>query len=120
MYQSFETLRPKLEEVWARFGIPNKIVHNGGPPYNSYDWKEYAKEKGCDLELYTPEHPQLNGTAEKIMDSLAKITHAAIAEGTEPSSGPRSGSPPPPRRAGSELLLAVVVTPGWLKVAGLN
>jgi len=67
----FDTLRPKLEEIWAQFGIPGKIIHDGGPPYNSDDWSQYAKEFGCKLELCTPEHPQSNGTAEKMMASLA-------------------------------------------------
>ena len=26
---NFEALKPKLEEVWARFGIPEKIIHDG-------------------------------------------------------------------------------------------
>ena len=81
---SFESLRPKLEEIWARFGIPEKVIHDGGPPYNSHEWRAYAKEKGFNLELCTPEHPQSNGMAEKMMASLAKITHAAIAEGVKP------------------------------------
>ena len=41
---SFEPLKPKLEEVWARFGIPDKIVHDGGPPYNSHEWRQYAQQ----------------------------------------------------------------------------
>ena len=81
---TFESLRPKLEEVWARLGIPEKIIHDGGAPYNSHEWKLYAQEKGYELELCTPEHPQSNGMAEKMMASLAKITHAALAEGVKP------------------------------------
>ena len=87
---SFDTLKPKLEEIWARFGIPGKIIHDGGPPYNSRDWRHYAKEIGTNLELCTPEHPQSNGTAEKMMANLVKITHAAIAEGKEPASALQS------------------------------
>ena len=82
---SFDTLKPKLEEIWARFGIPRTIIHDGGPPYNSRDWRQYAKEIGANLELCTPEHPQSNGTAVKMMASLVKITHAAIAEGKNPA-----------------------------------
>ena len=63
----FESLKPKLEEIWSRFGILKKIVHHGRPPYNSWEWKRYAKQIGCILVLCSPEHPQSNGMAEKIM-----------------------------------------------------
>ena len=32
----FETLRPVLEETWSRYRYPSKLIHDGGPPYNSH------------------------------------------------------------------------------------
>ena len=37
------------------------------------------------MEMSTPEHPQSNGMCERMMANLVKITHAAIAEGKEPT-----------------------------------
>ena len=65
-------------------GIPEHIVHDGGPPYNSHRWREYAKETGFETDLCTPYHPQANGMAEKFMASLVKLTHASIAEKKDP------------------------------------
>ena len=81
---SFESLQPKLDEVWATHGVPEKVVHDGGPPYNSHSWRKYAKSVGFESEMCTPEHPQSNGLAEKFMSSVVKVTHAALAAKKDP------------------------------------
>ena len=81
---SFESLKPKLDEVFSRFGIPEKVTHDGGPPYNSFEWRKYAKQKGFELDVCTPEHPQSNRVAEKMMKSIIKVVHAAFATKTYP------------------------------------
>ena len=43
---SFASLKPKLDDMFAMFGVPESITHDGGSPYNSGDWKDYAKEQG--------------------------------------------------------------------------
>jgi hypothetical protein len=65
-------------------GIPELVVHDGGPPYDSHNWRAYAKETGFETGLCTPYHPQANGMAEKCMASIVKLTHAAIAERKDP------------------------------------
>ena len=30
---SFEKLKPKLDKIWARHGLPDTIIHDGGAPY---------------------------------------------------------------------------------------
>ena len=81
---AFDKLFPHLDTSFAMHGIPEKIIHDGGPPYNGRNWKMYARESGFKTELCTPEHPQSNGLAEKMMSSIAKITHAALAERKDP------------------------------------
>ena len=81
---SFDKLEPTLDSVWAAQGIPEKIIHDGGPPYNGSQWQKYAKKVGFKPEKCTPEHPQSNGLAEKFMVSIVKVTHAAIADGKDP------------------------------------
>ena len=39
---SFEKLRPTLDEIWAQKGVPEKIIHDGGAPYTSYEWWKYS------------------------------------------------------------------------------
>ena len=66
------------------FGIPESVTHDGGPPYNSEDWRNYAREQGFESRLCTPEHPEGNGIAERFMGVLVKTIHAAKAEGKDP------------------------------------
>ena len=81
---SFEKLKPALDKVWSRQGIPEEVIHDGGSPYQSRDWRKYAKRTGFKSVKCTPEHPQANGLAEKFMSTIVKVTHAALAEKKDP------------------------------------
>ena len=65
------------------FGIPESVTHDGGAPYNSEDWRRYAKEQGLESRLCTPEHPEGNGIVERFMGVLVKTIHAAKADGRD-------------------------------------
>ena len=80
----FQKLFPVLDRTFATHGIPEEVVHDGGPPYNGKEWRRYAKETGFEIKPCTPEHPQSNGLAEKMMTSIVKLTHAALAEKKNP------------------------------------
>ena len=81
---SFQKLFPVLDRSFDTHGIPEKIVHDNGPPYDSTNWRAYARKSGFKTDPCTPEHPQANGMAEKFMASIVKLTHAAIAERKDP------------------------------------
>ena len=40
----FSMLKPVLEEIWSRWGYPDKIIHDRGPSYNSHKWQRYIKD----------------------------------------------------------------------------
>ena len=80
----FEKLYPVLDRSFSSHGIPERIIHDNGPPYNSSSWRKYARMTGFEIDPCTPEHPQSNGLAEKMMTSIVKMTHAALAEGKDP------------------------------------
>ena len=64
---SFEKLKPALVRSWSLLGIPDKVTHDNGPPYNSRAWREYAQEKGFKLNPCTQEHPKSNSIVERFM-----------------------------------------------------
>ena len=80
----FKHLKKKLESVVSLHGIPEVIVSDNGPPYNSHDWRKFAKEMGFTDRYCTPEHPEANGLAERFMSVLVKVIHTAVAEGNDP------------------------------------
>ena len=80
----FSELKPKLDDTFTMFSIPDSVTHDGGLPYNSEDWRRYAREQGFKSRLFTPEHHEGNGIAERFMGVLVKTIHAAKAEGKDP------------------------------------
>ena len=64
--------------------LMKKIIHDNGAPYNSRAWKKFAKASGFIAQGCTPEHPQANGLAEKMMSSIVKLVHASLAENKDP------------------------------------
>lgn len=51
--------------------------------YNSKRWREYAKEKGFELNPCTPDHNRANGIVERFMGVLGKTVHAANTAGKD-------------------------------------
>ena len=81
---AFDKLQPSLERIWALHGKPDTITHDNGPPYDSRDWREYAKQVGFIRKPCSPEHPEGNGIAERFMGVIVKLVHAAMAEKKDP------------------------------------
>ena len=54
----------KMKLVFASHGVPEEIVSDNGPPFDSNALKQFAKEYGIMLTTVSPYHPQANGQAE--------------------------------------------------------
>ena len=81
---SFSKLTKALAPVWATHGYPEIVRHDGGPPYNGREWREYARQLGFKTDKTPPYHPQANGLVEKFNRSIVKMIHGAIAEKRDP------------------------------------
>ena len=81
---AFDKLQPSLERIWALHGKPDTITHDNGPPYDSREWRKYAKQVGFISKPCSPEHPEGNGIAERFMGVIVKLVHAAMAEKKDP------------------------------------
>ena len=79
---SMSAVRPKLEKIFAVHGIPDLVKSDNGPPFDSYAFEDYAKEKGFIIHKpVTPLWPEANGIVERIMQPLVKSVRASIATG---------------------------------------
>ena len=58
---SFEQLQGKMEDSFSIHGVPESIMHNNGPCYNSSDWKKFRQKWGFQSQPCTPENPKANG-----------------------------------------------------------
>ena len=70
--------KEKLKHIFGTYGTPNVIISDNGPPFNSHEFEQFAKDEGFHHHRVTPLHPRANGQAENFMRLLNKteqITH---------------------------------------------
>ena len=71
----------ELDRIFAVHGIPERIISDNGPPFNSEEFSRYVKAIGSKHHPITPRWPQANGEVEKFNQPLEKVIQAAIVEG---------------------------------------
>ncbi|KAK7112338.1 hypothetical protein V1264_011807 [Littorina saxatilis] len=78
---SAKAVIPKLDAIFSRFGIPDVVKSDNGPPFNGSDFERFAGYLGFKHRTITPLWPQANGGAERCMPMLKKTIQAAQVEG---------------------------------------
>ena len=68
---------PKLDRMFAVHGIPDVLISDNGPPFNSTDYKRYLETLGITPKFSTPLWPQGNAQAERFMQGLGKVLQTA-------------------------------------------
>ena len=81
----FKQTKEKLKKTFAYLGIPRRVTSDNGPPFNSEQFKDFAKEEGFVHHRVTPNHPRANGHVERFMQTLNKTEQIAHLQG---KSGP--------------------------------
>ena len=71
-----------MDELFARYGLPQAVVTDNGPQFVSRELEEYLKER--DVHHYTTAvyNPQENGLVERFNRTLKTTIQAAVALGT--------------------------------------
>ena len=49
--KSMSAIRPKLEKIFAIHGIPDPVISDNGPPFDSHAFEDYAKERDLSTSL---------------------------------------------------------------------
>lgn len=65
----------KMYEVFARFGLPDYVISDNGPPFKSNEFEAFLSRNGIVHKTSPPYYPQCNGQAEsavKIVKSFLK------------------------------------------------
>ncbi|XP_015366610.1 PREDICTED: uncharacterized protein K02A2.6-like [Diuraphis noxia] len=73
----------KLREIFARFGLPNKIVSDNGPQFRSKEFIQFCKNNMIRFVTsppYHPGHPATNGSAENAVKSLKNCILKAVKD----------------------------------------
>ena len=81
----FKQTKEKLKKTFGYVGIPRRVTSDNGPPFNSEQFKDFAKEEGFIHHRVTPNHPRANGQVQRVMQTLNKTEQIAHLQG---KSGP--------------------------------
>ncbi|XP_048236731.1 uncharacterized protein K02A2.6-like [Haliotis rufescens] len=76
-----------LKDVFARHGIPDKVISDNGPQYSSQDFAQFAEKWDFVHETSSPRYPQSNGLAEKTVQTIKRIFSKAKTDGRDPHIG---------------------------------
>ena len=67
----------RLENLFSIYGYQEKLRHDNGPPFSSYEFKQYLRDVNITDKAITPENPQLNAVVENFNRSLNKCLRIA-------------------------------------------
>ena len=81
---SFEHLCPAPDHSLRLLRIPASVTDDGGTPYQSQIYVDYAKKKKFDGRFCTPGPTESNGIAKRFMSVLNRTFHAAITKSKNP------------------------------------
>lgn len=72
-----------LRKIMTNYGIPRRLESDGGPPFTSQEFADFANEMGFHHHIVTPKHAQANGEAESFMKMLNKTEQIAKLKGMD-------------------------------------
>ena len=78
---SAAAVTPKLNEIFALFGIPEECRTDNCPPFQGNEIAMYAKTHGFRQRKITPLHPEVNGKVERFVRTLQEFTLTVSADG---------------------------------------
>ncbi|XP_041979500.1 uncharacterized protein K02A2.6-like [Aricia agestis] len=80
---SAATLISSFRKIFARFGLPKRVVSDNGPPFTSAELAVYFKKNGIRHTLTAPYHPASNGAAENAVRSVKRALKKAIVDNVD-------------------------------------
>ena len=67
------TLVRTCRNLFAQFGVPLEVSSDGGPPFNSYEWKIFLVQWDVRFRKSSANYPQSNGRAELAVKSCKRM-----------------------------------------------
>jgi len=73
-----ETATLFLNNVWKRFGLPDKIISDRGPQFASQVTKEIWKTLGIERSMSTAYHPQTDRETERVNQEIEQYLRSMV------------------------------------------
>ncbi|VUZ38694.1 unnamed protein product [Hymenolepis diminuta] len=71
-----------LDRIFSTHGLPKTLISDNGTQFTSVDFKEFCEQRSIEHIRISPYHPQLNGQAERFVDTLKRCLQKAKGERT--------------------------------------
>ena len=78
-----KVLVQEMKAVFAKLGVPNTIVSDGGPQYTSAEFKDFIKQWQIEHRVSSPRNPQSNGMAERCVQTMKASLIKTMEEGED-------------------------------------
>ena len=73
-----------VRSIFSRFGIPEEVRSDGGPPFNSKEFRKFSEEYGFYHNKSSPYYSQSNGEVERAVQTVKNILKRAHVEKSDP------------------------------------
>ena len=80
---AFQTIKPRLDDLFSLMGYPSTIKSDNGPPFMGHDFADYLTNCGIKHRKITPYHPQANGQVENFNKNLKKIIQRSFVSNSD-------------------------------------
>ena len=70
-----------LWSLFASFGLPEQVVSDNGPPFNSQDFTNFMKDNGIKHIRSTPYQPSTNGLVERFIQTFKRAFRTSESSG---------------------------------------
>ena len=70
---SAKTVIPKLDRIFAAYGVPQVVKSDNGPPFSGHEFAQFAEYLGFKHRKVTPLWPEANGEVERVMKTFGKV-----------------------------------------------
>jgi len=74
----------KLKGIFARHGIPRKVVSDNGPQYSSAEFARFATDWDFKHVTSSPNYPQSNGLSEKFVQTAKRLITKSVRDRKDP------------------------------------
>jgi transposase InsO family protein len=62
-----------MKSIFSRYGIPEKVKSDNGPPFNSGEYLQFANEWGFEVAHSSPKYPKSNGEVERAVQTVKRL-----------------------------------------------
>lgn len=69
-----------LRCIFGRYGLPEQVVSDNGPPFQSAEYDDFLRQNGIKRVLVSPYHPASNGQAERFVQTFKNFLKTANSQ----------------------------------------